>query len=63
MYDADATDPQAAIIIYSRPTGPVGALDMKKKRIYVYAEKKEYALEDLIKKYPTPCELPVGTGV
>lgn len=62
MYDVDSNDPQAAIVVYSRVTGPVGALDTKAKRIYVYSENKDYAFEDALEKYPTPCELPVKTG-
>ena len=46
------------VLAWSRGGLPLAALDRTSNRIYIYKEKKEYPLDELMERYPTPCDIP-----
>ena len=48
----------SGLVLFKRGSLPVGLMDRGKQTVYVYAEKKTYTVEDVQKKYPSPCDLP-----
>ena len=62
-YDANPDDPDAVIRVLESNGVPIAVIDFKKNEVYVYLEKKMYTLEEIQQLYPSPCDIPMGTGI
>lgn len=61
LYDTDKDDPQAMVAVYKRGEHVVAVLNVKTKRVWVAAVKREMDVAEAQQKWPTPCDLPDGT--
>jgi hypothetical protein len=55
---ADDKEDTPVVLAWARGGVPIAALDLTTNQIYIYQDKKEYPLDEIRAKYPTPCDLP-----
>jgi hypothetical protein len=62
LYDPDANDPKALVIVYKRGDHVVAALDSR-TRVLTLASGLALPIEQAAARWATPCDLPAGAGV
>jgi hypothetical protein len=62
VYDPDAADASAIIVVYKRGDRVIGLLDSR-TRMLTLASGVSLSLDVIRQRYATPCDLPDGAGL